>query len=407
MAESRELRAGRPEEVGLLPERIARARQVAAEAAERGRTPSLVVLAARHGVIVLHEAFGKLRPGPDAPPLPLDAIFPVTSATKPITATLVMMLAEDGCLGVARPAAEYLPELRGEEIDQVLVHHLLTHTSGYDDEVLGDWTQKKIASAGMPAVPGSADPLQHVLFETRWDAPRVAPDREMIYCNHNYLLLGEIVRRVSGKPLEVFARERLFDPLGMRDTDYVVRDDMRARLLERPAEAPLSGPDPATGFPGMENELWRMSPNGAGGCYSTARDLAIFGQMTLSGGTYAGKRYLSPAVVETMTGNRIPGIGARIGTLVKREGSYGYGWIVDGHEKWRYFSGLAPVGSYSHTGAGGVSLYVDPRHGIVFVYLEVCLEVTENLEPVSWSMDLVQNVVTSAVQDACARGEAS
>ena len=131
-----ELRAGTAEEAGVLPERIDRVRDLCAGWVKSGHTPSLAVLVARRGVIVLHEAFGCLGPGQDSPPLRLDSIFPVSSVAKPITATAVMTLVEDGLLGLNRPVVDYVPELCGEGTEEILVHHLLTHTSGYNGQKL-------------------------------------------------------------------------------------------------------------------------------------------------------------------------------------------------------------------------------------------------------------------------------
>src|SRR5246127_1959600 len=108
------LRPGSPEQVGMLPERVAHVRDLCARWIEEGHTPTLGVCVARRGVIVLHEAFGVLGPGPDSPPLRPDALFAVASVTKPITATLVMQLVEDGLLGLNRPAKDYLPEMSGD-----------------------------------------------------------------------------------------------------------------------------------------------------------------------------------------------------------------------------------------------------------------------------------------------------
>ena len=129
-----ELHEGSAVEAGMLPERIEHIRALAKRWVEQGSTPSLVVLVARRGVIVLHEAFGRLRPEPNPPPLRVDSLFPISSMTKPITATAAMLLVEDGLLGLNRPIRDYLPEISGAGTEDVLVHHLLTHTSGYNDE---------------------------------------------------------------------------------------------------------------------------------------------------------------------------------------------------------------------------------------------------------------------------------
>jgi CubicO group peptidase (beta-lactamase class C family) len=115
-----QLRPGDPEEVGMSARQVRRVAGLAGGWVRQGITPALVVLAARKGVVVLHEAFGRLRPEADAPPLPLDAIYPLASITKPITATAVMCLVEDGLLGLNSPVQEYLPEFVGEGTDQVM-----------------------------------------------------------------------------------------------------------------------------------------------------------------------------------------------------------------------------------------------------------------------------------------------
>ena len=139
----------------MLPARVAHARDLCARWVEEGHTPTLAVCVARRGVIVLDEAFGVLGPGPDSPPLERDALFPICSLTKPITATLVMQLVEDGLLGLNRPAKDYLPEISGDGTDEILVHHLLTHTTGYPFQIDPPWLEheaKKLL-AGFEAPP--------------------------------------------------------------------------------------------------------------------------------------------------------------------------------------------------------------------------------------------------------------
>src|SRR5947209_18088488 len=113
-------------------------------------TPALVVLVARKGVIVFHEAFGKLTPEPDSPPVPRDAIYPISSISKLFTATAAMILVEDGLLGLNRPVQEYIPEFVGEGKEAVMVHHLLTHTGGIDDEEVAAHVWRKV-EAGLTA----------------------------------------------------------------------------------------------------------------------------------------------------------------------------------------------------------------------------------------------------------------
>jgi CubicO group peptidase (beta-lactamase class C family) len=344
----------------------------------------------------LLESHGELRPG--GPVLPRDAIFPITSMTKPLTATLAMLLVEDGLLSVGRPVREYIPELEGDDIDDVLVHHLLTHTSGWDDGMVFENLLKKVADGAMPELPPDAHPMHHGQLLGGLDTPRKTPPGEMmIYCNFNYTLLGEVVERVSGKRFEEFARERLFGPLGMNDTGYVLRDDMRERVIVRPPGAPMKGE--LMGLPGPETTAWERMPNGAGGAYSTARDIAVFAQMFLNGGRYGDQRILSRPAVAEMTRNQIPGVGATFMGHPVPEGGYGYGWMVRTWYVWELLNGLTPIGSYSHTGAGGNAFWIDPENETIQVVLEVCMDLSEDLEPRSWIFDRFQSVVASAIDD--------
>jgi len=391
------LRPGRPEDVGLLPERIERAQALLESHAREGRTPAIAAFVARRGVVVLDEAYGELRPG--GPALTPDAIFPITSMTKPLTATLAMMLAEDGLLGVGRPAREYIPELEGEDIDDVLVHHLLTHTSGWDDNMVFENVLKKVVAGRMAELQPDEHPFHYGPLRGGLDSPRkTSPGEIMIYCNFNYNLLGEIVERIAGKPLEEFARERLFRPLGMNDTDYVLRDDMRERVIVRPAGAPMKD-ELVLGLPGVETLAWERMPSGAGGAYSSVRDMAVFAQMCLNGGSYGDQRILSRPAVSEMTRNQIPGIAALFMDHPVPEAGYGYGWMIQTWHCWRYLCGLSPLGSYSHTGAGGNAFWIDPENETIQVVFEVCMDVSEDLEPRSWIFDRFQSVVASAIDD--------
>jgi CubicO group peptidase (beta-lactamase class C family) len=228
----------------MLPERVAYARDLCARWVTEGHTPALSICVARCGVIVLHEAWGVLGPEESAPSLKTDSIFPIMSVTKPITATLIMQLVEDGLLGLNRPVKDYLPEISGDGTDDILVHHLLTHTSGYpwhtDPPMLEHAARKQHAGFELPPCPKSQHPTIHAWLSLFWDGPRVAGAGEvMIYSAHNYHLLGEIVRRLCGRGLEAQARERIFDPLGMHDTYYVVPAPESGRVVQRGLTVPF------------------------------------------------------------------------------------------------------------------------------------------------------------------------
>lgn len=372
----------------MLPDRIDRARDLCAGWVKSGHTPAIVTVVARRGVIVLHDAFGKLRPGDDSPPVALDTIFPTMSITKPMVATLVMQLVEDGLLGINRPIRDYMPEITGKGTEEVLVHHVLTFTAGWDEYALiMSFISERADLAGRPS-----REIHQAMVELVAQAPlSQPPGTRMDYAFLCYELLKDLVERVSGRPFADLMQERIFDPLGMKDSYVFVPESVRSRVVKRPADAPWNrAMGPMTMIDSRQSE---ESSN----VFSTARDVAVFGQMFLNGGMYGDARILSRAAVMAMTRSQTPGIPVFLGPNIRKEASYGYGWFVRTHEKWKYWDGsLQSQGEFHHQGAGGVLLWVDPRDEIVGVYFSVDLAQTPDLEPL-WNADLFQNVISSAV----------
>src|SRR5712691_11563142 len=394
-----QLQPGEPEEVGMSAQRVRHVGQLAAGWVAQGITSALVILVARRGVVVLHEAFGRLTPDDDAPPVQRDTIYPVASLTKPITATAAMLLVEDGLLGLQRPVAEYLPEFSGEGKQAVMVHHLLTHTSGLRDEDVDAYAAKKRGVVTIPPPEEMQHPWINEYLFLRYDAPLWKPPGvEMSYCNYGYDLLGEIVRRVSGQALADFARARIFEPLRMQDTFYIVPDAVRARIVRRPLDAPFAAAG-AAGMPGLATRENQELPLGSGGVYSTAMDMAIFGQMFLNRGSYGEMRILSPAAVAEMTRNQIPGISAQHGGEFFPEASWGLGWSIHGNKRALQGGSLHSPQAFDHGGTGGVYFWVDPVYEIVGVYFSVVAHLIPPSDP-KWCADLFVNAVTAAALDA-------
>jgi CubicO group peptidase (beta-lactamase class C family) len=395
------LRTGSPAQAGLDPGRIAYVRDLCAGWVKGGHTPSLCVCVARRGVIALHEAWGVVGPDPDSAPLQLDTLFPIASVTKPVTATLVLQLVEDGLLGLNRPARDYLPELSGEHTDEILVHHLLTHTSGIpwqtDGPMLVHAARKLEAGLDLPPCPDTQHPSTHRILEIFWDAPCTSrPGQVMTYSNHNYVLLGEIVRRLSGKSIDKLARERIFGPLGMDDSYYVVPDEALPRRVQRPAGFPMT--DGIADLPGIDTPEFHQLPNAGGGISSTPLDMVRFGQMILDRGRMGDARVLSPAGVAAMTRDQIPGTKALLFGVPFAHGSWGYGWAVESPTKWPYFNGsLQTLGTLSHPGAGGAMFWIDRERELVGAYFEVTRNISPRME-FKWNFDVFQNAITAAVE---------
>ena len=374
----------------MSEQRVRHVKELAQRWVEEGITPALVFIVARRGAVVLHEAFGRLTPEPDSPPLARDTIFPLASLTKPVTATAVMTLVDDGLLGLNRPVSVYIPEFVGDGKEAVLVHHLLSHTSGLQENDVDAHAEAKTGTVEIPDPGENQHARIHEDLYVRYDAPLSRPPGEhMSYSTLGYELLGEIVRRLSGSSLADYARQRIFAPLGMDDTYYIVPGSAKRRVVRRHSDA--------VGYPFIDSEEFMATPGAGYGAYSTAMDMAVLGQMFLNGGSYGDVRILSPATVSKMTRNQIPGIGGGglkgEGVEFHAEASWGYGWGIHGQEEWSDYPGtLQSPEAFSHSGTGGIYFWADPVYDLVGAHFCVALEHHRN-------HDLFVNAVTAAVDD--------
>jgi len=404
------LRQGTSEEAGMSPARVKHVKELARSWVDDGTHHALVVLVARRGRIVLHEAFGTLRPEPDSPPVALDAIFPIASATKPVTAAAIMCLVEDGRVGLMRPIRDYYPEISAEGTEEVLVHHLLAHLSGWRDLDVQTAIERLLQEGGeLPAPEPGQHPIHAGLPILMGALPLASdPGEAMQYCQINYELLADLTRRVSGTPIERFARERIFEPLGMADSSYVLPPEHKERKVRRGEGMPGSealGPLDQ----GLDSEQSEGMPSGGGGMHASARDMAVFAQMLLNGGSYDGQRVLSGASVQAMRRNQLPeGVPVRWdhlgpdGKPITQEfgGGYGYGLFPFLHGVTSYFNGgLASPSSFSHAGFGGIYFWADPERDLVGVYFSVLRRHLEDAVTPDWRADIFVDAVTAAVED--------
>ena len=332
--------------------RLARIDVVVRQAITAGELPGAVVLVAHRGRTVFRQAFGFRAVSPVREPMTVDTIFDLASLTKAIaTAPSVMVLVEEGVIRLRDRVARYLPGFERHGKDAVTIEHLLTHVSGLRPDLpLEEEFQ------------GTDEALRRV-FAERLEAP---PGEAFIYSDLNFLLLGEIVRQVSGMPLDVFAAERLFNPLGMRDTSFRPSADRAARIA--PTEActllgwPCGGPEAVMLRGTVHDPTARRMGGVAGhaGLFGTADDLARFGALLLAGGRApSGAALLSPLTVARMT---------RPSTPARLPDVRGLGWDIDS----RYSSNRGDLfarGSFGHTGFTGTSIWIDPQTQTVVVFL--------------------------------------
>jgi len=295
------------------------------------KTPGAVVLIGQPGRILYEKAYGERSIEPTHEKMTVDTIFDAASLTKVIaTTSSVMKLFEQGKIRLSDRVTEYLPNFQGGKSD-ITIRNLMTHFSGLrpDLDIKPEWS-------------GYETGIRLALDEKS----RTAPGAQFVYSDINFILLGEIVRVVSGKSLNEFAEQEIFAPLGMHDTRFLPPADWRARIAptERDHGVPLRGV--------VHDETSRAMGGVAGhaGLFTTADDLAKFAEMMLNLGEYNGVRIFSPLTVRKFTSPNSP----RHQPILR-----GLGWDIDSP-----FSGnrgeLFPLGSYGHTGFTGTSIWIDP-----------------------------------------------
>jgi len=349
-------------------------------------TPAQAYVTARRGIIIAQRAVGQLTPEPDSPSLEENALFPLCSMTKVYTAAAIMILVEQGLIGLNRPVADYIPEFQGEGKEEVRLHHLLTHTSGIRPEDLWEHMEKAASTADIPPCEENQNPHAHRNIFLGCSVPLARkPGEVMAYLGFGYELLGDIIRRVSGLSYPEFMSRHILEPLGMNDTYFNVPLSERHRIVRRAPE------DACAEW--LERDSCIESESAAGGLYSTAMDAAIFAQMFLNQGEYGGVRILSPVSVREMTRNHIPGVASEYRNEYFPEAYWGYGWGINGTKK--DGGDLFSAEAYSHWGAAGVFFVVDPVYELVSVYFTVERDLQKPFK--NMYTDYFNNVLLSAI----------
>jgi CubicO group peptidase (beta-lactamase class C family) len=307
--------------------------------------------------------------------LPPDAIFRIASMTKIATAVGVMILVDDGKLSVDDPVEKHLPEFRGQKLIEkregktitlvdparpITIKDLLTHTSGMPCSPppgFGQLYRDKDRTLAEGVVGFSQQPLE------------TPPGTKWRYCSTAYDTIGRVIEVAAGKPYEVFMAERLFTPLGMKDTTYRPTAQQRARLATlykkegEGADAHIARAE-NQGVPGPPAGDRIVYPSPSGGLYTTARDYALLAQMLLEGGSVRGRRILRPETLAQMTSVHFtykekvgftPGLGMGLGVQV----------VMTPTE---VTEALAP-GSFGHGGAYGTQAWIDPKTGVFYVLM--------------------------------------
>ncbi|MEY3897366.1 MAG: hypothetical protein RLZZ214_2887 [Verrucomicrobiota bacterium] len=293
------------------------------------------------GTHILHLSADGLADIGNQTPMATDSIFWIASMTKPITATAVMMMQEEGKLSVDDPVSKYLPEFTGDKAG-ITIKQCLTHSSGLSD--LKQDEVKNIATLEELMPPIVAKPL---VFP---------PGSKWQYCQTGINTAARIVEVVSGKAFPDFLQERLFDPLDMKDTSFFPVTERIPRIApayNRTAAGELEKVD-LFFLDGKSPSEKNRYPMANGGLFSTAPDYAKFAQMILNGGESGGRRYLKAESVKQMTT-------VQSGDLVTGftpGNAWGLGWCVV-REPQGVSAALSP-GSFGHGGKHGTQAWIDP-----------------------------------------------
>jgi CubicO group peptidase (beta-lactamase class C family) len=358
------LRPGSPHRAGLLRGQVEKIVPAAEEYMRPGpgrpnpSHPGFVLLAARNGVVVEHEARGHaLRyakwdeatqtaqelPREEWVGMRRDTIFDVASVSKLFTSVVLVSMAERGEIDLDAPVKRYLPEFAGSDPAKsaIVVRQLVTHTSGMKADMdLQPYPDREARLAAVYASPLDNPPGEHYT-----------------YSDLGLISAGELLAKVAGKGLDELVAEIITRPLGLDDTGY----NPPKSKLDRVAATeymPWTGRGMVRGSVHDEKSYYLGGVAGHAGVFSTASDLAVFGQMVLNGGTYGGHRIVGEKWIRKMLTNQNPGMGA--------EAARGLGWQLD--QRFYMDAMTSPV-SFGHTGYTGPCLVGDPISGSLFVFM--------------------------------------
>ncbi|CAN5882317.1 serine hydrolase domain-containing protein [soil metagenome] len=368
-----------PREAGMSAEGLGRVDSLLQAYVDNKWIPGAVAIVARDGKVVYHQAVG-LNNVEQGTPMQRDHIFRIASMTKALTSVAVMMLEEEGLLRLDDPVATYIPAFaearvlapagngvaEGETVparEPVTVRHLLTHTSGIGYSFVSPQARALYAKAGIPDGANTAEATIGEKMQQLARQPLLHQPGEKWTYGLSTDMLGYLVEVVSKQTLAEFLHNRIFAPLGMKDTYFFLPEEKANRLAVLYTESPekIIRPFPANvnagDFPVKGAKAYF---SGGSGLVSTAQDYAIFLQMLLNGGEYGGRRLLKSSTVEKMTTNQI-------GNLSVGENKFGLGFAVapeQGPGK-----NLRGIGRYGWSGIYNTVYWVDPFYKTVAVLM--------------------------------------
>ena len=332
---------------------------------DSGAITGAVFMVGHNGKIVHQKAFGARVLSPRRVPMTVDTMFDLASLTKVVATTpSIMRLVEYGQLRLNEPVAHFLPEFAANGKQSITVRQLLTHYSGLapDLDLNEPWQG-----------------LQEAYRRANEEKPQNPPGAEFVYSDINFIVLGELVQKISGAPLDQYAEEHIFKPLGMKHTRFMPPPSWRSRCA---ATLAIDNRHVLRGVVHDPTAERMGGLAGHAGLFSTAGDLALYAQALLH-----KDKILSPATIEKMSTPQQPPNAVAV---------RGFGWDIDSPFSSNRGS-LLPVGSFGHTGFTGTSLWMDPYSDTFIILLTNTVHPRLPGNPVVSLRTRVANAVASAL----------
>lgn len=364
-----------PEKVGISSTGLIRIDSVMRRYVNENKLPGMITMIARKGNLVSFKEYGFMNEGK---PMRSDAIFRIASMTKPVTSVAIMILFDEGRLRLDDPVSKYIPEFKDLKVflykdingvhlekqnKQITIKNLLTHTSGLGSGAENSYIDSlyRIANINEGTLQEEIQKLTHIPLKyqpgTRWQYG-LSTD-----------VLGYIIERISGQPLDMFFKEHIFKPLNMIDTDYSVPEDKLSRVTA--VYGISENGIKILNIPEINNaSAPAKNIRGNGGLLSTAADYMIFSQMLLNKGEYKGTRILKRETVELITSNQLSDEimpdDDFLGKMMSGMG-FGLGFAIMKDES--QTNKMGSIGSFWWSGAANTYFFIDPKEDLIMIFM--------------------------------------
>jgi CubicO group peptidase (beta-lactamase class C family) len=392
--------SARPESVGFSSDRLARLDTFLQQAVDRGDLPNAVTFIARRGKVIHNKAYG-FRDIEKMIPLKTSDIFRIASQSKAVTTVALMTLYEEGKFGLDEPVSHYIQAFKNPRViesfnpadssyvarpakSEISIRQLLNHTAGYP------YDHPVYMKAGIPMLNSTDNITIEEVVNKLAALPLVHDPGEAFTYGLHTDIVGRLIEVISGKPLDVFIRERIFEPLGMKDSYFYLPDDKKDRLVtlyEKPtmeSKLVVSAHSTNQDFPVSGNKRYF---SGGAGLVGTIEDYGRFCLMLLNGGEFNGHRILGKKTIEMMTTNQIGDL-----NVWESGNKFGLGFEITTEKGVAMIPGS--VGSFKWGGIYSTDYLIDPKEDMV------CLVYTNILPNAFWQFtQLYRPLVYQAIEE--------